>query len=68
MLESNVFTWNLDRFLEIIEGLVVRVERSRIELEEIPKILRKLIITSGGISRLEIEVYFLLNIFLIYFT
>lgn len=46
MLESNVFTWNLDRFLEIIEGLVVRVERSRIELEEIPKILRKLIITS----------------------
>lgn len=47
MLESNVFTWNLDRFLEIIEGLVVRVERSRIELEEIPKILtRKLTITS----------------------
>lgn len=46
MLESNVFTWNLDRFLEIIEGLVVRVERSRIELEEIPKILRKLTIIS----------------------
>lgn len=66
MLESNVFTWNLDRDNRGISSSSREISNwTRGDSKDFEEINNY---KSGGISRLEIEVYFLLNIFLIYFT